>query len=283
MFIDMIDRILRKIFAEYLYLLLKNILSPFVVKCYGSKFSLFNLLVMKIMSNTDDIFIDNKGIKFGSIYRVPAIRGKRAWGKEPDTIKWIREKFRHNDVFYDIGANVGVYSLVANYLKNDLNVYAFEPESKTYAELNSNIVLNNASGQVQAFNVAVSDNNEVGSLRLSSGQPGMSDHQYAGDKSNNIGHNQGCVSLTIDSLVNDYNLPCPNHIKIDVDGLEFKILNGAKIVLASEQLRSIAVEASKEDLARIELFLRKYNFIMLMEDGFLNKEYDVRNYFFVKE
>lgn len=277
------NRFIRKVFTEYLYLLLKNVLSLFVVSSWGSKFSLFNLFVIKLMSNSGNIFISNKGIKFRSIYRVCSIRGKRAWSKEPETIKWIEDNFCDRDVFYDIGANIGVYSLIANHLKNGVQVFAFEPESKSYAELNSNIFLNEASDKIQAYNIAVSNSDGVGVLNLSSGQPGMSDHQYVVDDLMANMYRQGCLSLTIDSIVNNYKLPTPNHIKIDVDGLEFGILSGAKSVLQSAQLKSIAIESNEEDLVHIEMLLEEYGFVMIEDDRLFNKEYNVRNYFFVKK
>ena len=111
----------------------------------------------------------------------------------------------------------------------------------------------------------------------------MSDHQYVVDDLMANMYRQGCLSLTIDSIVNNYKLPTPNHIKIDVDGLEFGILSGAKSVLQSAQLKSIAIESNEEDLVHIEMLLEEYGFVMIEDDRLFNKEYNVRNYFFVKK
>ena len=66
---------------------------------------------------------------------------------------------------FDIGANVGVFSLYAA-LHRDCRVYAFEPESKNYACLNKNILLNGLGRRVKALNVALHDRTEVQFLNL---------------------------------------------------------------------------------------------------------------------
>src|SRR2546430_8849931 len=49
--------------------------------------------------------------------------------KEPETIAWLTEELREGDVFFDVGANIGLYSLYAAKLRPSCRVYAFEPES----------------------------------------------------------------------------------------------------------------------------------------------------------
>src|SRR5262249_49363890 len=53
---------------------------------------------------------------------------------------------------------------------------------------------------------------------------------------------QGALSVTLDTLVQKYALPSPTLLKIDVDGIELKILEGARRVLASTALRTVLVE-----------------------------------------
>jgi hypothetical protein len=54
----------------------------------------------------------------------------------------------------------------------------------------------------------------------------------------------GALSVTIDALVARYRLPPPNLVKLDVDGIEERILGGAGAVLASGALRTILVEVT---------------------------------------
>ena len=58
--------------------------------------------------------------------------------KEPGTLAWIDTCFKEGDVFYDVGANIGQYSLYAALRHKNIKVYSFEPESQNYAALNKN-------------------------------------------------------------------------------------------------------------------------------------------------
>jgi len=78
--------------------------------------------------------------------------------KEPETLEWIERYFRPGDVIYDIGANIGLYSLfAAKHLGGHCKVYAFEPEALNHAQLSKNICLNGLSGVVLPCCLAVTD------------------------------------------------------------------------------------------------------------------------------
>ena len=173
------------------------------------------------------------------------VRVDSLFTKEPDTIEWIAQ-FRAGEIFVDIGANVGMYTIWAAKTRG-VRTYSFEPESQNYAQLYRNIVINDLSENVVAFCLALSDKASYSLLHLSEFQPGSSCHSY-GER---IDHSleprdtrlaQGCVSTTLDTLVAGGVLPQPNHIKIDVDGLEHKVLAGCRGVLADRGVKSVLVE-----------------------------------------
>src|SRR3990172_968955 len=63
----------------------------------------------------------------------------RSCNKEPGTVEWIENWFRSGDVFYDIGANTGAYSLVAfRFLSGKAKIYSFEPGFVTFPQLCKN-------------------------------------------------------------------------------------------------------------------------------------------------
>lgn len=107
---------------------------------------------------------NGKGIKFSCPNPTTLWRAQTLLSKEPDTIEWI-DSFKEGDILYDVGANVGCYSLYAA-LKKKCRVYAFEPESLNYGVLNRNIHLNGIDDRVQAYNIAVSSQAELGELNL---------------------------------------------------------------------------------------------------------------------
>jgi len=181
---------------------------------------------------------------------------KRAKGyatKEPGTLKWIENNFKTGDVIYDIGANIGQYSLYpAKLLKGDCKVYAFEPEALNFAKLNYNIKLNDLSKSVLAYPIALINENKLDKLYLKRFGYGEAFSAFGVAKDNlnkdfEPVHIEGSIGLTLDSLVFDYGLEQPNHIKIDVDGIERKVVEGGDRVMADNRLKSVLLETTRSE------------------------------------
>jgi FkbM family methyltransferase len=165
--------------------------------------------------------------------------------KEPGTIAWI-EEFAPDDVLVDIGANVGMYALCAAAFRGT-RVYAFEPESQNFAILNRNIYLNRLDERVTAYCAALSDRTGFDLLYLSKLGAGSSQHTFGESVNHELqpmdaAFRQGSYATTLDALVEAAVIPVPSHIKIDVDGIEHKVISGAARTLANPGLRSVLVE-----------------------------------------
>ena len=85
--------------------------------------------------------ISSKKITYSVSNETTLWRAQTLLKKEPVTINWIRS-FEKNSIFYDVGANVGMYSIFAA-IVSKCNVYSFEPESNNFQILMENIVTNN--------------------------------------------------------------------------------------------------------------------------------------------
>jgi len=165
--------------------------------------------------------------------------------KEPDTIEWIAG-FERGDVLFDVGANVGMYSILSAATRG-ARVYAFEPEAQNYAILNTNILINSLHESVSAYCLAVADDFLVDYLNLSYFDPGGSLHNFGEerdyqDRPRQSMFRQGSIGVSLDRLVGAWGLQPPNHLKIDVDGIEPKIILGAKELLKDKRLRSVLIE-----------------------------------------
>lgn len=169
--------------------------------------------------------------------------------KEPETIEWI-ESFQENEVFFDIGANVGVYSLVAaKYSKKKLTIFSFEPAFHNYPQLCRNILLNRCDDCINPFQIALSDNTSlqyfyyhdlvVASSHHTIGEPILQNTTF------NPVFRQPVLAFSLDDLIKKFGFPRPNHIKIDVDGNELKILHGLRETLQQPELKSILVEVDE--------------------------------------
>ena len=190
-------------------------------------------------------FVEQENVKFVVVNKHTEFRASTIRTKEPATIKWL-ETLKSTDILFDVGANVGVYSLWA--AKNrGTTVYAFEPESQNYAVLTQNIYINGLGNKIHALCLSTSDRVGVGKLNLTEFNPGASCHQFDTNKNfkgevSNFAFSQSSFSVSIDYLVEQGMIEPPTHIKIDVDGLEPKVIIGALKTL--QKVESLCIEVN---------------------------------------
>jgi FkbM family methyltransferase len=212
--------------------------------------------------------LEHQGVRM--VYQTPndatAWRVKTLYDKEPDTIRWI-EGMQPESVLLDVGANVGMYTIFAAMTKK-MTVVAFEPESQNYALLNSNIAANGLSERVVAYPLALSDKLDVNRLFLSQFGIGGSCHSFGEEvgfdlKPRSSAFSQGSFSISIDELIERQFIPVPHYIKLDVDGFEHKVLNGAKKTLADKRVKEILVELNTHlpEHQAVIVFLQELGFI----------------------
>jgi FkbM family methyltransferase len=176
--------------------------------------------------------------------------------KEPDTIAWIDQFVQEGDVLYDVGANIGLYTLYAAKRRHGhCRVLAFEPEALNYARLNQNIVRNGLSEAVTAYCLAITDRTVLDLFYVKAFAPGAALHAFGrpvtqGEKPFAPKNRQGMLGVSLDDLTGGFGLLFPNHIKIDVDGIEERIVEGAARTLTDPRLKSVLVEVFMfEDVA----------------------------------
>jgi FkbM family methyltransferase len=179
-------------------------------------------------------------------------RASSILSKEPDTIQWI-DRFEPGDVFWDVGANVGVFSLYAA-RRRRVQVLAFEPSADNYMVLCRNVEINALEGHIVPYCLALAGNTELGVLNSPSREMGAALHQFGGrGETSRYWHGdsnicaQGMIGFTIDDIIRQFRPPFPARLKLDVDGLEWPILQGAGETLRDPRLQSIMVELTLSD------------------------------------
>ena len=197
--------------------------------------------------------IPNATLKFFAPTPLLQDRAAAVLTKEPDMIRWI-DGLAKSAVFWDIGANVGVFSLYAA-ARASCTVLSFEPSASNFYVLARNVQLNGLNNLITAYCMALSGTTGLGVLNLASPAMGMALSQFgkAGEKSRYLtGEIQsavhGMVGFSIDDFIARFAPPFPTHIKMDVDGLELQILQGATRTLSDRRLRSAMVELSLTDV-----------------------------------
>ena len=189
--------------------------------------------------------ITSKTINYSVSNDTTLWRAQSLFEKEPITIKWIRS-FKKNSVFYDVGSNIGIYSIFAGYV-SDVKVYSFEPESNNFQILMENILANNLGGKIYPYPIGISNSSGLTTLYLSKFEKGGSHHVVGESLDHNLNKKevkltQGIFSSTLDDLNKIWKLPKPNYLKIDVDGIEYKIIEKSQNLLRSKELQSVLIE-----------------------------------------
>lgn len=130
----------------------------------------------------------------------------------------VSQTVKSGSVFYDIGANVGFYSLLASMIIGPGSVYSFEPVPANVAFLRRHLELNHVRN-VEIFEMAISD------------QVGVSRFRTERTRA------MGCLDIdgdcdvrttTLDALIEEHKIEPPGYIKMDVEGGEAKALSGAR-------------------------------------------------------
>lgn len=167
--------------------------------------------------------------------------------KEPETLEWI-ESLPEGCVLWDIGANVGLYSVFAGKVKN-AQVFAFEPSIFNLEILARNINLNRLTDQITIIPLPLNDKQSVSKMQMTTTELGGAlssfDHVIGFD-GKPISHvfSHQVQGFTMDFANQQLNIPLPDYIKLDVDGIEHFILRGGDFVLS--QVKGVLIEINDD-------------------------------------
>jgi FkbM family methyltransferase len=167
--------------------------------------------------------------------------------KEPETIEWING-IPKGSVLWDIGANIGLYSVYAA-KKSDCMVYAFEPSVFNLELLARNIYLNGFSTRICIVPLALSDKLSISPMRMTTTEWGGALSTFGKDfgwdgKAIKSLFDYQLIGLSMENAVSLLQIPLPDYIKMDVDGLEHFILKGGGDVLT--KIKGILIEVNDD-------------------------------------
>jgi FkbM family methyltransferase len=220
-----------------------------------------------------NIFILEKEIKFFVPNQLTEWRVSSFFYKEPETLEWI-DSFpeKNNFIFWDVGANIGLYSIY-NTLKNtNSKTICFEPSTSNLRVLSRNISINNLENSIKIFSIPLT-NKENRFLTMNEGD------FIEGGALNSFGENfnfEGkkftsknkyqLFGTTINYLLKNNLLEVPDYIKIDVDGIEHLILEGASEYLENKKIKSLSIEINEnfmDQYQKVIAIMKKNGFKIL--------------------
>jgi FkbM family methyltransferase len=186
--------------------------------------------------------------------------------KEEGTVRFIRTEVKPGDVFYDIGANIGPYTLMAaKRVRPNGTVYAFEPHVSNFHSLMENVRLNELGDVVKVMSSALCDREGFFDFNYYMSDAGTSMSQLGDDRDD---HDRAFRPVfterkhatTIDELIQDRVIERATLIKIDVDGNELLILKGMKTLLEHAPPRAILMEINVRRKDELYEFMKQHDF-----------------------
>lgn len=220
-----------------------------------------NYFKYELQNKVIDIYAPNEIIKW---------RYDTIFSKEPETIEWINDFEKNTDlIFWDIGANVGIYSLYAALRHDNLKIVAFEPSTSNLRVLSRNISINNLENKIFINQLPLFDKEnrfqimregdfvEGSALNAFSVNYGYDGKEFKPQNSYKL------LGTSINFLLENKILNLPNYIKIDVDGIEDLILKGGDKFLNHHKIKSVLIEINenfKEQKNKTLDILKENNF-----------------------
>ena len=244
------------------------------------------------------IKILNKDINFFVPNSTTDWRVNTFFTKEPETLTWIDSFDNSEDfIFWDIGANIGLYSIY-NALKNkNSKTISFEPSSSNFRVLSRNISINNLENSIRILPIPLTNKEnkflimkenqfiEGGALNVFGENLNFEGNKFESKMNYRI------LGTTINYLIENKILEIPDHIKIDVDGTEHLILEGANNHLNNKKIKSLSIEINENFTQQYEAIskIMKINGFQILQkknnkniNNKKNKFSNTFNYIFIR-
>jgi len=146
-------------------------------------------------------------------------------GYEPEVALLIDSLLPERGTFFDIGSNWGYFSLYAASNREQLTIHAFEPLPQTFRDLKSCVEQAGLAEFIHCHHLALSDS--AGEVFID-----IPDHLHSGQA--RVSERPGSNRVAVKRL-DDLGLPPPDFIKMDVEGHEAEVLNGAEGTLRANR------------------------------------------------
>lgn len=207
----------------------------------------YGQIVSTAMSRTRTVHHGDIALTLATPNALNQYRADSFSSKEPETLEWI-DRIEEGSVVWDIGANVGLYVCYAA-KKRNCRVFAFEPSVFNLELLARNIFLNGMTDRVTIVPLPLSAGIELSTLNMTTTEWGGALSTFG----QSYGHDGRpmakvfefpTIGVSMDAAAELLQIPMPDYIKMDVDGIEHLILQGGCHVL--KKARGILIEINDQ-------------------------------------
>ncbi len=171
-----------------------------------------------------------------------SVRRTRSMRSDARLIEALMGELGAGDTFWDVGASLGVYSMIAARRVGDGGrVVSFEPESRSFKWLGANLELNGLRN-IRALNLALGRAEAMVELTVTEFAGSGAHTLIAGQLGKDSSGTEKVRVARGDAIALELGLPTPNAIKIDVEGFEFDVLCGLGDLLSAPTCKALLCE-----------------------------------------
>ena len=217
------------------------------------------------------IVILNNNVKFFIPNKTTEWRVNTFYSKEPETLEWINNFDKKSKIiFWDIGGNIGLYSIYAALKHSNIEVIVFEPSTSNLRVLSRNIFLNKLHNKIKICQFPLTNKENCFQLMNESGfEDGGALNSYGENldyKGEKFTSDQQyrIYGTSINYILDKNILEIQNYIKIDVDGIEHFILEGGNKYLKHPSIKSFSIELNEnflEQFHSVNQIMKKNDYI----------------------
>ena len=214
----------------------KNILETFHIRTRIKQYLKGKGIQRKIPKHQN--FLNKKFLLYGNI------------SLDYDT-GWSIELSKKANIIFDVGCNIGINSILFNQFSSVKKIYLFEPNPEALSVAVENSILNNFAEKVRMFNYCISNENDQ-VMKFYSVLEGAAGSVYEdfSKTASDLRSSYDVKTKTLDKVCEDENI-IPDFVKIDVEGHEFQVLEGASKIALNGRTQFL-VEMHSSNLLSME-------------------------------
>ncbi|MCD6528143.1 FkbM family methyltransferase [bacterium] len=162
---------------------------------------------------------------------------------EKFALRFLLSHMKPGIVFFDIGANIGIFSILSGLKEKNIEIYTFEPASETFKVLKENIKLNNLQN-IKAFQIGIGDYRGKAVLKINARwSDGLNTIGRATHPECKIVGKEEILITTLDDFIKEHSVKKVDIMKVDVEGAELLVFQGAKKLLRCQEAPLILYES----------------------------------------
>ncbi|WP_171814664.1 FkbM family methyltransferase [Halopiger xanaduensis] len=216
-------------------------LHPFVFEIHRRIQTLTKRVDHRLAPNPYPVEVNGRTVRF-DVSTLPEYNRVSSFLDEEAVIDAIVSELRDDDVYWDVGANIGTHALLPAAAHPGARIIAVEPHHRNVAKLIRNKTLNE-SDSVTILPIALSDHTGTATLRGADDRPGYGSFSLGDDTEETV------ADVPVrpgDDVIAD-GVPKPSVVKIDVEGAEREVLDGLSETLAEGSIRTVFCEVHRHE------------------------------------